>query len=186
VILLPAMKDRTSARVEGLAFAALVSRPPTLLSLHGALAGCLESAPAVPRPSAPAPSAPARRFHILLAEDYELNQKLATRLLARLGYTCDVAENGLKALEATGSGAYDLILMDCQMPVMDGFEATRRIRQRELQGGGHIFIVAMTANAMAGDRERCLDAGMDDYLPKPIRVDALSEMLRKYSEREPV
>ncbi len=119
-------------------------------------------------------------FRILMAEDYELNQKLAVRLLAKAGYQCDIVDNGQKAVEAVSSGAYDLVLMDCQMPVMDGFEATRMIRRREEQQGGHIPIVAMTANAMKGDRERCLEAGMDDYVSKPIRVELLYAALEKY------
>jgi len=120
------------------------------------------------------------RFQILVAEDYVLNQKLATRLLARGGYTCDIVDDGQKVVEATASGSYDLVLMDCQMPVMDGFEATRTIRQRESHSGDHLPIIAMTANAMKGDRERCLEAGMDDYLSKPIRVDELFALLSKY------
>jgi len=134
--------------------------------------------------AAPKPAAAAEvdrsHFRILMAEDYELNQKLAVRLLARAGYKCDIVDNGQKALEAVSSGAYDLVLMDCQMPVMDGFEATRMIRRREAEHGGHIPIVAMTANAMKGDRERCLEAGMDDYVSKPIRVELLYSVLEKY------
>ncbi len=120
------------------------------------------------------------RFQILVAEDYVLNQKLARRLLARGGYRCDIVDDGLKVVEATASGSYDLVLMDCQMPVMDGFEATRTIRRREADSGEHVPIVAMTANAMKGDRERCIEAGMDDYLSKPIRVDELFALLSKF------
>jgi CheY-like chemotaxis protein len=97
-----------------------------------------------------------------------------------VGYRCDVVENGAQALAALETEAYDLVLMDCQMPEMDGFEATRRIRARETERGGHVPIVAMTANAMKGDRERCLAVGMDDYLSKPIHVEALYEVLEKY------
>jgi signal transduction histidine kinase/DNA-binding response OmpR family regulator len=113
-------------------------------------------------------------LHILLAEDHPTNQKLALRLLDRLGYRADVAANGLEVLSAIERQHYDVVLMDMQMPEMDGLEASRRIRKQEAQAGsGHLRIVAMTANAMQGDREACLAAGMDDYVSKPIRVEAL-------------
>ena len=115
-----------------------------------------------------------------MAEDYALNQKLAMRLLERAGYSCDVVDDGQKVLDATREGGYDLVLIDCQMPVVDGFEATRAIRRRESAGGPRLPVIAMTANAMKGDRERCLEAGMDDYLSKPISVDALYALLTKY------
>jgi len=118
---------------------------------------------------------------ILLAEDNATNQKLALRLLDRLGYSADVAETGLQALEESVSGDYDLVLMDLQMPEMDGLEATRQIR-RQLGAPKRPYIVAMTANAMAGDRERCLAAGMNDYVSKPIRVQALIDALARGAE----
>jgi len=121
------------------------------------------------------------RYRILVAEDYPLNRKLASYMLSRGGYGFELAEDGRKALEAVESQRYDLILMDCQMPEIDGFTATRQIRKREgTEGGGHVPIIAMTANAMKGDRERCLDAGMDDYLSKPIQLVALYAMLQRY------
>jgi CheY-like chemotaxis protein len=178
-----ASKDRTTAQLETLPVAGIISRPPALASLQAAVAACLHIRTEAARPSSAPVQISGERFHILLAEDYELNQRLAVRLLERAGYTCDVVEDGRKALDASASGAYDIILMDCQMPNMDGFEATRLIRQREFETGEHIPIVAMTANAMQGDRERCLASGMDDYLPKPIRVEALHDMLRKYLVR---
>jgi signal transduction histidine kinase/ActR/RegA family two-component response regulator len=111
-------------------------------------------------------------LRILLAEDNLVNQKLALRLLGQMGYTADVAVNGLKAIEAVEGRAYDLVLMDVQMPEMDGLEASRRITAR-LSPSQRPRIVAMTANAMQGDREACIAAGMDDYVTKPIRVEAL-------------
>jgi CheY-like chemotaxis protein len=111
-------------------------------------------------------------LRILLAEDNLVNQKLALRLLSQMGYTADVAVNGLKAIEAIQAQPYDLVLMDVQMPEMDGLEASRRITAK-WKPDERPRIVAMTANAMQGDREACLAAGMDDYVTKPIRVEAL-------------
>ena len=115
-------------------------------------------------------------LRILLAEDNAVNQKLALRLLRQMGYTADVAGNGLEVLEALERAPYDVILMDVQMPKLDGLETTRRIRVGSGRDDGP-RIVAMTANAMAGDREACLAAGMDDYVSKPIHVDALEAAL---------
>ena len=117
-------------------------------------------------------------LRILLAEDNATNQKLALRLLARMGYHADVAANGLEALEALERQLYDVVLMDVQMPEMDGLEATRHIR-RELPEARQPRVIAMTANAMQGDREMCLAAGMDDYVSKPIRIEELVEALSK-------
>ena len=111
-------------------------------------------------------------LRILLVEDNVVNQKLATRLLSRMGYEADIAANGLEAVEAVDRQRYDLILMDVQMPEMDGLEATRSIVQRT-PFEARPWIVAMTANAMDGDRERCLEAGMNGYISKPIRVAEL-------------
>ncbi len=119
-------------------------------------------------------------LRVLLVEDNEINQKLALSLLEREGHEVDVASDGAQAVRmATQSDTpYDLILMDMQMPVLDGLEATRRIRAHERNTREHVRIVAMTANAMTGDRERCLAAGMDEYLAKPIRIDELRAALR--------
>jgi CheY-like chemotaxis protein/HPt (histidine-containing phosphotransfer) domain-containing protein len=117
-------------------------------------------------------------LRILLVEDNTTNQKLALRLLARFGYRADVAANGLEALQALERQTYDVVLMDMQMPEMDGLEATRQIHQR-WPGQQHPYIIAMTANAMEGDREICLAAGMDDYVSKPIRVEALIQALER-------
>jgi signal transduction histidine kinase/CheY-like chemotaxis protein/ligand-binding sensor domain-containing protein len=117
---------------------------------------------------------------ILAAEDNVVNQKIIIYMLAKLGYAVDIVQNGREAVNAAASKKYDLILMDVQMPEMDGLEATRIIRQN--QGSDHIFrIVAMTANAMQGDREDCLEAGMDDYISKPIGLDDLKKMLENFS-----
>ncbi len=122
-----------------------------------------------------------RRIHLLVAEDNIVNQKVIVRLLEKQGYRVDVVGNGREALEAHGRAAYAMILMDCQMPDMDGYEATAAIRDREVTTGGHIPIVAMTANAMQGDRERCLEAGMDGYVSKPIQPEALAGLVRQWA-----
>ena len=141
---------------------------------------------------------------ILVVEDNIVNQKLAVRMVEKLGYKPDVVENGQEALTALAKGDYDAILMDCQMPVMDGFETTQCIREREAsiashdspdgsanrsdaapQSTPHIPIIAVTANAMQGDRERCLAAGMDDYLAKPIKLDELRNTLARWASVPP-
>ncbi len=115
---------------------------------------------------------------ILLAEDVLANQKVARLMLRRLGLVADVANDGREALALWSQGGYDLILMDCLMPEMDGYEATRAIRERE--GDAHVAIVALTANALAGDRQKCLDSGMDDFLSKPFKAQELGEVLGRW------
>ena len=122
-------------------------------------------------------------LRILLAEDNVVNQKLALRILQQMGYRADLASNGLEAIESVRRQIYDVVLMDVQMPEMDGLEASRRITAK-WPAGQRPRIVAMTANAMQGDREQCLAAGMDDYVTKPIRVDALVAALSQVPSRE--
>jgi CheY-like chemotaxis protein len=111
-------------------------------------------------------------LRILVAEDNVVNQKLALRLLQQMGYRADIASNGIEAIESIERQPYDVVLMDVQMPEMDGLAAAREINRR-WPDGTRPRIVAMTANAMRGDREECIQAGMDDYVTKPIRVDQL-------------
>jgi two-component system sensor histidine kinase/response regulator len=126
------------------------------------------------------------RARILLVEDNVVNQKVATRILEKLGYRCDVAGNGEEGLEAVRDLPYDLVLMDCQMPVMDGYDATRAIRELP-EPASKVPIVAMTAEALVGDRERCLAAGMDDYLAKPIDTSHLLRVIERFvSESEEI
>ncbi|MES2708195.1 MAG: response regulator [Verrucomicrobiota bacterium] len=137
--------------------------------------------PAVP----PAPAASACR--ILVAEDNLVNQKVIVLQLKKLGFSTQVAANGFEVLAAMERSPFDLILMDCQMPEMEGYEASRRIRKRERAQGlaenQGVHIIALTANAMAGDREKCLAAGMDDYLSKPVKQDLLAAALRRFTEK---
>ena len=129
----------------------------------------------------PAASSSARPLRILLAEDNEVNRRLAQRLLEKQGHSVITAINGIQVLEVLLRETVDLVLMDIQMPEMDGIEATRSIRQREKPGATHLPIIALTAHAMSGDRQRCLNAGMDGYLTKPIQPDELRRGIEKFS-----
>ncbi|MEO6543494.1 MAG: response regulator, partial [Nitrospiraceae bacterium] len=184
-------------------FVAYLTKP----ARHDQLANCLRTVLELPglvstgQPAArPAPAPPLITRHtlaeiessprVLVAEDNLINQKLTVRMLEKLGYQADVVENGRDALAALERGGYVAILMDCQMPILDGFGATKLIRQREADAQAsttvdfptarHIPIIALTANAMQGDRERCLAAGMDDYLTKPIRKEELKGALERW------
>jgi CheY-like chemotaxis protein len=170
-------------------FAAFLAKPlhqralfDTLVTL--AAPGAKHSAAAPPpRPALDPGMAQRHPLRILLAEDNVVNQKLALRILQQMGYRADVAGNGNEAIECVARQPYDVVLMDVQMPEMDGLEATRRIVARWPAPPQRPRVVAMTANAMQGDREECLAAGMDDYLTKPIRVEALVQALRRVEPR---
>jgi len=127
---------------------------------------------------------PKESLRVLVAEDNPVNQRLIARLMEKRGHHVKVVGNGREALDALRRGAYDVVLMDVQMPVMDGIEATGEQRRREKLAGLHTPIIALTAHAMKGDRERCLDAGMDGYLTKPIRPKELDELLAGYLSPE--
>jgi signal transduction histidine kinase/CheY-like chemotaxis protein len=166
----------TAARRGVQAFLTLPARPSQLRGLLD---------PVGPGASSPAATAPLQsamgptKVRVLLAEDNAVNQKVALIMLKGFGIEADVVATGVEALDALVGVSYDLVLMDCQMPEMDGFEATRRIRERE-RGSRRLPVVAMTANAMVGDREKCLKAGMDDHIPKPVRMDALHRALSRW------
>jgi CheY-like chemotaxis protein len=170
-------------------FAAYLTKPIRQSQLFDTLVGLFvqEAAPKAPAAAA-APSridpemATRHPLRILLAEDNVVNQKLALRILQQMGYRADLASNGLEAIESVQRQAYDVVLMDVQMPEMDGLDAARTICTR-WGPGERPRIVAMTANAMQGDRDMCLAAGMDDYLTKPIRVERLIEALNQVPSR---
>ena len=125
---------------------------------------------------------PLRKERILVAEDNGVSQQFAVANLRKLGYNPDVVANGIEALNALKVKQYDVILMDCEMPALDGYEATKEIRQRE-QNGRRMWIIAMTAYAVVGDREKCLKAGMDDYISKPLRHEELRTALERGTAR---
>jgi two-component system sensor histidine kinase/response regulator len=181
-----------AARLLGLDIGGWLMKPVPESSLYDALVKALASAPdseartatarkedrgPTPPPSAGKFKLPAgRKLKLLLAEDNPINQKVATLQLRKLGLEVEVVANGREALEAVWRQPYDVILMDCQMPEMDGYDATREIRRRE-GADRHTTIVAMTAHALPGDREKCLDAGMDSYISKPVTQGALEATL---------
>jgi CheY-like chemotaxis protein len=183
LVILSSLGGRESVR-ESAEFTAVLSKPlrqSTLLDVlitvfadHPPLA----VHPEVKRAVIDANLAKHHPLRILLAEDNVVNQKLALRLLLQMGYRADVASNGLEAIQAVERQPYDVILMDVQMPEMDGLEATRHLCAR-IPAERRPHIIAMTANAMQGDREMCLEAGMDDYVSKPVRVDELVAALKR-------
>jgi CheY-like chemotaxis protein len=153
--------------------------PPNLL---GAVLEALNQSrrPPALKDAAP-PSMRVSPLRVLLVEDNVVNQKVAGRLLEKQGHSVAVACDGHAALDALARGTFDLVFMDVQMPEMDGYEATKAIRARERETGGHIPIIALTAHAMKGDREICLQAGMDGYLNKPLRPQELTAAIERYS-----
>jgi PAS domain S-box-containing protein len=199
----PQTGDR--AQMTSLGFGAVLSKPVRQSHLYDTLAGLMSGGPRLSSRSierelrASVETSPAlsptdtgvfkkrSRYRILLAEDNPINQQVAARMLQRAGYACDLAGNGLEALEAVERVGYDLVLMDCQMPEMDGFAAAREIRRRESASGSQrrLAIVAATADALKGDRERCLAAGMDDYIAKPIRDRELYRLLEERLPEKP-
>ncbi|GAB6987013.1 hybrid sensor histidine kinase/response regulator [Nocardioides pyridinolyticus] len=177
LVLLTSGPDVGQAEARAAGIAASLTKPVHLSRLQAALetlvAGDRE------RPATPPDPAPRGRGRILVVEDAEINQLVATGMLEHLGYTVDVADDGIHALDALARTAYDAVLMDVQMPRMDGYQATAEIRRREA-GGRRTPIIAMTANAIDGDRERCLAAGMDDYISKPISREAVADALDRW------
>ena len=161
------------------------SRPGHGSTFHVTLtlkkAGQSVAAPAAPKAPAAGTPGSTSSLHILLVEDNAVNQKLARRMLEKSGHFIDVVADGRQALDALARGRFDLVLMDLQMPVMDGYQACREIRRRESARGGHTPVIALTAHAMPSDREKCLQAGMDEFVAKPIRgadlVDKINSVM---------
>jgi CheY-like chemotaxis protein len=168
-----------------LGIAACLTKPVKQSELLRTISTALGTTPGQPLPAATRPARAAqqspieqnRSLHVLLAEDNVINQRLFVRLLEKQGHTTTVANNGREALAVLEQEEFDIVLMDVQMPEMDGFEATAHIRRQEQQTGAHITIIAMTAHAMEGDRERCLESGMDGYVSKPVQPADLFKLI---------
>lgn len=194
VLLTTAGQRLAPAEMRAAGVAAWLVKPVKQAQFHACLVRVLaESSPTqapVPAPKSLTPFGPApvpvprRTIKLLLAEDNTVNQRFALKQLQELGYTADAVANGREALEAAKSTRYDIILMDCLMPEMDGYDATRSLRRARAEefatAGNAVRIIAMTANAMKGDREKCLVAGMDDYVSKPVNAEDLRQVLLKH------
>lgn len=194
LVMMTSMGSRGDAsRLEELGFAAYLTKPVKQSSLHDCLVAVLDRSAAIGREQPPRiitrhslAEGRKRRLRILLAEDNEVNRSVALKTLEKMGYRADAVENGAEAITVLTERDYDLVLMDVQMPEMDGMEATRRIRDPQSPVRNHaVPVIALTAHAMAGDREACLAAGMDDYLSKPIRPEELAAVLSRWSRRSP-
>ncbi|MEX2482832.1 MAG: response regulator [Gammaproteobacteria bacterium] len=174
--------DRHELNARG--FVAQMSKPLRQSALHACLLDCLSSPEpdTTARRSQPAPDKRRQQLRLLLVEDNAVNQKVALGLLAKLGYRADVADNGAAAIEALQLRHYDLLLMDCHLPIMDGLAATRAIRASDTPAiDNAIPIIAMTADVLASDRQACMAAGMDDFLPKPLDPEVLAHLLQKWT-----
>ncbi|MBW2593967.1 MAG: response regulator, partial [Deltaproteobacteria bacterium] len=189
LILMTSMGDRGDAKhFEEIGFAAYLTKPVKQSHFYDCLATVtnMQKEPKKDRPVAiitrhSLTEDLKRKVRILLAEDNLINQKVALNMLKKFGYRVDVVANGKEAVRALGAIPYDIVLMDCQMPEMDGYEATGEIRNPKSKVLDlKVPVIAMTAHAMKGDREKCLEAGMDDYLTKPINPQELSDMLEKW------
>jgi hypothetical protein len=156
-------------------------RPSQLFDvLHTLLAArSLRAEPPAAARELPPPDPSRQWLRVLVVEDNAANSKVTVRMVERLGYRADVASDGAAAVSILEHIQYDAVLMDCQMPEMDGYEATRQIRANE-NGGRRVPIIAMTAAALAGDRERCLAAGMDDYISKPVKLHIVAALLERW------
>ena len=193
LVLLTSQGRRGDAkRMEEIGFAAYLTKPVKSAQLHDCLALAIgsksptpgtRSVPILTRHSVA--EAKKQKIRILLAEDNLTNQKVALRILEKIGYPAEAVANGKEVLSALERNSYDLILMDVQMPELDGFESTGAIRRKEKETGHHIPIVAMTAHAMKGDRERCLKAGMDDYISKPVQPKELIAVIERRLRETP-
>jgi signal transduction histidine kinase/DNA-binding response OmpR family regulator len=189
LILLSTRDDHDSVSQSAQYFAAVLAKPLRRIEIFGCVARVMAMEPGATMhapeagavSAAQAPAGRAEGPNILLVEDNAVNREVAVGMLESLGCATDTAENGWMALKAMTAATYDAVLMDCQMPVMDGLAATGEIRRREqASGAARVPIIALTANAMEGDRERCLAAGMDDFLSKPFTQPQLATLLRRW------
>ena len=181
VMLTSSGKQGNDALCEQLGIQAYLHKPAKPAELFRAICTVMEMGPAAPESKLLATTETIRKargsLRVLVAEDNLVNQRLALRLLEKSGDTVVLANNGREAIDCLSKGAFDVVLMDLQMPVLDGIEATAVIRDQEKTTGLHVHIIALTAHAMKGDGERCLNAGMDGYLAKPIQSKRLYELL---------
>ena len=177
LMMLTSLRNRSQVDLNDLNVKGIVTKPIRPSDLLDAIVGAVDADNDTKKPTETVPHQTTKTqtgaLNILVAEDTLFNQKFIHRLLDRWGHKATIVENGLAALSAVSQDRFDIVLMDVQMPEMDGFEATEKIRKMEASTGQHIPIIAMTAHAMKGDRERCLEAGMDDYVPKPISSETL-------------
>ena len=181
MVMITASDDGTLAgQARATGFSGFLVKPATQSSLYDAMADAVHQRADAPAERTAEPRVPPRGEHILIVEDNPVNQRLATRQLERLGFTPRVAHNGAEAVAIHAESPPDLIFMDVQMPVLDGFDATAQIRRAELRARAHVPIVAMTANARGEDRDACLAAGMDDYLAKPVALADLRRILERW------
>jgi signal transduction histidine kinase/CheY-like chemotaxis protein len=181
LLMVTAHDDSNRARIARAAgFTAYLVKPIGQSQLYDALSDAVHTRSRRVEPVTPADEIAPRRERILIVEDNHVNQRLAVKQLQRLGFHAVTVSNGREAVEAETAEPYDLIFMDVQMPVMDGFEAAAEIRRREIRSRRHVTIVAMTANALNEDRDACLAAGMDDYVSKPVSLSALREVLARW------
>jgi CheY-like chemotaxis protein len=194
VILMLTSGDRSDdlARCRRLGVSSYLTKPVRRAELRSAIIAAIAHNPRLPERGPTLSGATVARgpqalggsaLHILLAEDNAVNQRVALRILEKAAHRVAIAENGNAALKMIEEQSFDVILMDVQMPEMGGFEATALIREKEHRTGRHIPIIAMTAHAMAGDRERCLAAGMDNYLSKPVAASTLLELVARYGAK---
>ena len=189
ILMITSLRDRRQMDMQDLNISSSITKPVRPSDLLDAIIRAVVQTKPDQEKEAPARKSAhdqqMQPLKILVAEDTPFNQKFITRLLGRWGHTAIIVGDGRKAVTAVSEDRYDLILMDVQMPEMDGFEATARIRELEEKKGEHTPIIAMTAHAMKGDRERCLDAGMDDYVPKPISSEALLNAIKMLVPERP-
>jgi two-component system, sensor histidine kinase and response regulator len=192
IVILTSADLRTDpARCRELGISTYLTKPVRHAELHAAISAALidqaktggGTGVRAEMPDDPSDEAARPRLRILLAEDNVVNQRVAIHILEKGGHTVALAGSGKEALNALAGSEFDVVLMDVQMPEMDGLEAAAAVRQQEQGGARHIPIIAMTAHAMTGDRDRCLAAGMDDYISKPIRARELLQVVAKYGSQ---